>query len=68
MFLFDICSDKIEFKPSGNYISTCLAKRVDIFAVLFFRAVVLMVVDVGETNIFDQDKLISCLALKYVGD
>ena len=31
MFLFDICSDKIEFKPSGNYISICLAKIVDIF-------------------------------------
>ena len=27
-----------------------------------------MVVDDGETNIFDQGKLISCLALKYVGD
>ena len=31
MFLFDICSDKIEFKPSGNCISTCLVKSVDIF-------------------------------------
>ena len=71
MFLFVTmvsCCDKIEFKPSGNHIAIYLAKSVDNFCCLFFRAVVLMVVDDRETNIFDQGKLVSCLALIYVSD
>ena len=46
--------------------TVAMLSRRDNKLVCFSRAVILMVVSDDETNIFDQGKLISCLALKYV--